>query len=171
MHPQNTSATAPTIPTVITLDVTDDASAAQSVRQLDDRARTLLRQALKTYAAVDTETAILDIVRTTLAQQKPDENLVGVVFTASDYDEGYFISHVGGATIYPDGDLGYLFDVDFPDELRARFAELPQVAPDSMLLVSLRHNKIYLTRDTTAATLGTQLAESNTDPDTIKPWE
>jgi hypothetical protein len=155
---------------LITLDLTDLPRAVASLGRLDNRAHTLLRQGMHAQRITTIKAGILDIVRATLARERPDEPApIGVLFAASDYDEGLYISHLGAHAAHEDGYLEYL-NLSFP-ELHDLFDAIGVVAPDATLIVNLQHDEVRLTRKVSPEMVAELLAAHGDDYANIDPWE
>lgn len=75
--------------------VIDWADLAGWAKALPAVKRTALALALRDTEATDRQALILDIVRSTLADEFPDMEVACVVFTAMDFDNGNFITGYG----------------------------------------------------------------------------
>lgn len=131
------------------LDLGDYARAFACVAQLDSQTRTALRQALHDHHTGQTEQAILDQVRATLAEKRSEHPAVGVMFTAMDFDEGHYITAGTAHIVYKDGVTEYV--EFFPASVHDLIREFGRVSPDGVMVVNLSHDEIHLARDITAA--------------------
>ena len=91
MPTHNSTAAGP--PTTFT-----EATALAYARTLDASSRQALHTALRDLDSAEFDTSIVDIVRTTLAEQFPGEAVTGVVFSTDEYDDGHFLDNY--ATVF-----------------------------------------------------------------------
>lgn len=76
----------------VTIDLTDDRTTAASVAALSDAERVRLAEALRAADSAANQEVILGAVRGKLAELTP---AVGVLFTAMEWDNGYFLDDTG----------------------------------------------------------------------------
>lgn len=132
----------------VTLDLTDQAAAEAAISQLSDHARTLLFDATRQcqYQIAANHTAILDQVRATLSDYQSGAEVVGALFPAVEFDEGYYISTATTVVFLADGDSDYA-SLDFPQSLHTLFGQTPgEVTIDAHLLVDLRRDDVQKIR-------------------------
>lgn len=100
------------------IDLTDDTTIAAAIASLDDTTTERLAQALRNHTQATNERKILDAIRAVLTEDaavhpglyaEPDNQPVGVLFHAMEWDNGHFLSD-NGLVLLRDGSS---HDIDF----------------------------------------------------------
>lgn len=124
----------------VVLDLSDDAALTATIAQLNNDTRLYLIHLLRAACTTDTNAHILSTVRAVLAEDAPDQEVIGVQFlTNPNNDNGAFLDP-GGAVLFADGDVEQF---DFGDTIEDFFAqEFGNHGPNYVLAVDLRTDTI-----------------------------
>lgn len=125
-------------------------TAAAYAKALEGSHLETLLAALAQELAARQNISVVDIVRTTLADQYLPEdvaNIVGVIFRTDEWDNGIFLDHDSATVYFADGTTDM---VDFPvqDELTAGYGK---VGPNAALAVRLADGKTEFADQISAA--------------------
>lgn len=121
-----------------------DDELAATVAALDDNTRARLLEILRDHERATNERTMLELIYATLRRTAPLDSVVGVLFHATGWDNGCFLSQ-DGTVLYIDGTVD---NVDFGDDIDHVLTQLyGRVWPRFTVSVDLRDNTIEASAD------------------------